>query len=124
MFSRLITTLWALCLLASLNGFGVHAHEPSHGHDKGQEHVHVVSSLDADHAKLHAEGGTDDEGGKIGTRSAPDLPQMAPAPAPIMAVIVDGEATSLPLLADQHVTGPPRYLQPPSQAPPQVSLTV
>ena len=118
--------LLSLFMLASLNGFGGHVHWKTHGHGFEHDHGHaqVIAAVDAEHAKAHADGGVDEESSKIGKRSVPDLPQMAPAPAPVVVVFDDQAPTLLPPLADQRVTGPPRYLTPPSQAPPQVFLTV
>lgn len=122
MFARLLPALFTLCLLASLNGFGMHVHWHEHGVE--QAHSHVVSALDADHALAHAHGSVDDDSSKLGSRTGPELPQMGPVTASALDIQVEGVPSLLPLLADQRVTGPPRFLTPPSQAPPQASLTV
>ncbi|MDM4771422.1 hypothetical protein [Solimonas sp. SE-A11] len=122
MFARLAPILLSLCLLAGLSGLGPHVHRHAHGHDEA--HSYVVSALDIDHAQAHAEGSQDDDSNKLGTRVSLDLPQLGPAPSAVLSIDVDGVPGLLPLLAEQRVTGPPRFLLPPSQAPPQAFSTV
>jgi hypothetical protein len=122
MFARLVPILLSLCLLAGLSGLGPHVHWHAHGHDEA--HSYVVSALDIDHAQAHAEGSQDEDSSKLGTRASPDLPQLGPAPSAVLSIDVDGVPGLLPLLAEQRVTGPPRFLLPPSQAPPQAFSTV
>lgn len=122
MILRLLPVLVSLCLLASLNGIGLHVHWHSHGQE--QAHSHVVSVLDADHIQTHVQGSQDEEDSRLGARSGPELPQIAlvsTAPLPVAPV---GAPGLLPLQAEQRVTGPPGYLKPPSQAPPRESLIV
>jgi hypothetical protein len=122
MFARLLPVLFSLCLLASLSGFGMHVHWHEHGLEEA--HSHVVSALDEDHALAHVNGSVDDDSSKLGSRSGPDLPQIGPVPVATLDIQIEGSPSVLPLLADQRVTGPPRFLTPPSQAPPQAFLTV
>lgn len=122
MFARLVPILLFLCLLAGLSGLGPHVHWHAHGHD--EVHSYVVSALDIDHAQAHAEGSQDDDSSKLGTRVPLDHPPVGPVPSAALSIDVDGAPGMLPLLADQRVTGPPRFLMPPSQAPPQAFSTV
>ncbi|HSW11749.1 MAG TPA: hypothetical protein VLI06_02845 [Solimonas sp.] len=120
MFPRLLPTLLLLCLLAGLQGAGLHVHWHGPAHDV--EHAHVATALDPDHAQAHADGEVDEDSDKLGSRAGLDLPPVGPAAAiPAMPGLL-GQLSAVRGLAEQRIAGPPRFLTPPGQAPPPASV--
>lgn len=120
---RMLPAFLCLCLLAGMQGMGMHVHR--HGHDAEPVHHHVVNAFDTDHEQAHASGAVDEDDHHLGARAAPQLPAVALLFVTQLLLI---EPAAEPALRPQRdalrITGPPPHSRPQSHAPPHSSVIV